>query len=101
MTSRSYTRSRLMVLASTASVVEAARAMEANDIGTVIVQDAGRVAGLPTDRDVALRVMLRSRLQAPAGPDRQVTRKSIEAELVRGQISEEMRSLPGMMRAGK
>jgi CBS domain-containing protein/uncharacterized protein (DUF2267 family) len=57
MTLRSYTRSRLVVLASTASVVEAARAMEANDIGTVIVQDAGRVAGLLTDRDVALRVI--------------------------------------------
>jgi uncharacterized protein (DUF2267 family) len=36
---------------------EAARAMESNRIGTIVVQDRGRIVGVLTDRDLALRVI--------------------------------------------
>ncbi len=52
-----YRRPRLVILNPQTSVHAAARAMEANQIGTVIVQEKGRVAGLVTDRDLALRVV--------------------------------------------
>lgn len=52
-----YRRPRLVIQNSKASVHGAARAMEANQIGTVIVQDQGEVVGLVTDRDLAIRVL--------------------------------------------
>lgn len=61
MTLRPYERARLVVLGPATSVLDAARAMEANHIGTVVVQDRGRVVGLVTDRDVALRVLAAGR----------------------------------------
>jgi len=39
------------------SVIYAARAMRENDIGDVIVQDAERLFGILTDRDIVVRVL--------------------------------------------
>lgn len=52
-----YRRPRLVIQNPKASVYEAVRAMDANQIGTVIVQDQGSVVGIATDRDLALRVI--------------------------------------------
>lgn len=52
-----YRRPRLVIQNSKTNVHGAARAMEANQIGTVIVQDQGVVVGIVTDRDLALRVL--------------------------------------------
>jgi uncharacterized protein (DUF2267 family)/predicted transcriptional regulator len=57
MSLRWYEWPRLVVLPSDASALEAARALENNQIGAVIVQDQGRVVGIVTDRDLALRVV--------------------------------------------
>src|SRR5690554_7808375 len=54
---RAYVRPRLVILGPRASVTEAARAIEKNKIGAVVVQDAGRVVGIVTDRDLAVRVL--------------------------------------------
>jgi len=47
----------MVVLDPATSAMEAARAMESNRIGTVVVQEKGRLVGLVTDRDLALRVV--------------------------------------------
>jgi uncharacterized protein (DUF2267 family)/CBS-domain-containing membrane protein len=47
----------MVVLSSNSSVLEAARALENNNIGAVIVQNKGCVVGLVTDRDLAVRVL--------------------------------------------
>lgn len=52
-----YRHPRLIIQNPKTPVQSAARAMEANRIGTVIVQDHGKVVGLVTDRDLALRVV--------------------------------------------
>lgn len=57
MTLRAYARPRMVVLDPATSALEAARAMESNRIGTVVVQEKGRVVGLVTDRDLAVRVV--------------------------------------------
>jgi uncharacterized protein (DUF2267 family) len=41
-------------------VLEAARALENNNIGAIVVQEKGCVAGIVTDRDLAVRVVGRS-----------------------------------------
>ena len=52
-----YRRPRMVVLDSTSSVLDAARAIEQNRIGAVVVQDRGRLVGIVTDRDLAIRVL--------------------------------------------
>ena len=44
-----------VTLQATASVVDAARAMRDSDIGDVIVVENGRICGIVTDRDIAVR----------------------------------------------
>jgi CBS domain-containing protein/uncharacterized protein (DUF2267 family) len=57
MSLESYLWPRLVVLGSKASALEAARALDNNQIGTIIVQDRRRVGGIVTDRDLAIRVL--------------------------------------------
>lgn len=44
-----------------ASVSEAAHLMQSTDSGSVLVEDDGRLLGILTDRDIALRVVAQSR----------------------------------------
>lgn len=59
MSLRWYGRPRMVVLNSSAPVLDAARAIEQNRIGAVVVQDKGRVVGIVTDRDLAVRALAR------------------------------------------
>jgi CBS domain-containing protein/uncharacterized protein (DUF2267 family) len=52
-----YLRPRLVALNPSTPVLEAARAIENNNIGAVVVQEKGRVVGMVTDRDLAVRVV--------------------------------------------
>jgi CBS domain-containing protein/uncharacterized protein (DUF2267 family) len=52
-----YLMPRMVALKSSTPVLEAARAIENNNIGAVVVQDDGRVVGMVTDRDLAVRVL--------------------------------------------
>lgn len=56
-----YRRPRLVILHSDSAVLDAARAIEQNQIGAVVVQDKGHVVGIVTDRDLAIRVLGRAR----------------------------------------
>jgi CBS domain-containing protein len=44
-------------MAASSSVSEAARKMRAENIGAIIVEDGGRMCGIVTDRDIAVRVV--------------------------------------------
>jgi uncharacterized protein (DUF2267 family) len=46
-----------VTLKSSTPVLDAARAIERNNIGAVVVQDQGKVVGILTDRDLAIRVL--------------------------------------------
>ena len=59
MSLRHYTWPRLVVLAPGASVLDAARAIENNNIGAVVVQQHGEVVGIVTDRDLTIRALSR------------------------------------------
>lgn len=57
MSLRWYRRPRMVILNPESSVRDAARAIEHNRIGAVVVQEKGRVVGIVTDRDLAVRVL--------------------------------------------
>lgn len=52
-----YVRPRLVALKPGTPVLDAARAIEHNNIGAVVVQHKGNVVGILTDRDLAIRVL--------------------------------------------
>jgi CBS domain-containing protein/uncharacterized protein (DUF2267 family) len=52
-----YRRHRLVVLHPNESAYEAARAMEANRVGVVLIEEKGALRGIATDRDLAMRVI--------------------------------------------
>src|SRR5262249_17329685 len=62
-----YRRHRLVVLHPNESAYGAARAMEANHVGVVLIEEKGVLRGIATDRDLALRVIGRG-LDAPRTP---------------------------------
>ncbi|MEY4544011.1 MAG: hypothetical protein RL685_206 [Pseudomonadota bacterium] len=51
-----YRLDRVVVQNPQTSVYDAARAMESNHIGLIVVAEHGRIVGVLTDRDIALRV---------------------------------------------
>lgn len=51
-----YRLERIVVQNPQTSVYDAARAMESNHIGLIVVADRGRIVGVLTDRDIALRL---------------------------------------------
>lgn len=57
MSLRWYESPRMVVLKPNTTALEAARAIENNNIGAVIVQDKGHVVGIVTDRDLTIRVL--------------------------------------------
>lgn len=61
MSLRWYRRSRVVVLKPESPVRDAARAIGQNRIGAVVVQNQGRVVGILTDRDLAVRVVGQAR----------------------------------------
>jgi CBS domain-containing protein/uncharacterized protein (DUF2267 family) len=52
-----YRRPRLVVLHTNESAYEASRAMEANHVGAILLEDKGRLRGILTDRDLTVRVV--------------------------------------------
>jgi CBS domain-containing protein/uncharacterized protein (DUF2267 family) len=54
---KAYVRPRLVILGPDASALDAARALENNNIGAVVVQGGGQVVGIVTDRDLAVQVV--------------------------------------------
>jgi CBS domain-containing protein/uncharacterized protein (DUF2267 family) len=59
MSLRWYCRPRLLVLGADRKVIEAARAIEQNEVGAVVVQEKRQVVGIVTDRDLVVRVLAR------------------------------------------
>lgn len=57
MSLRWYRRPRMVALRPNRPVIEAARALESNNIGAVLVMREGELAGIVTDRDLAVRAL--------------------------------------------
>jgi CBS domain-containing protein len=56
MSLREFCQRKVVTVSPETSIVEACRLMDANNIGCLIVQDRGKLCGILTDRDIALKV---------------------------------------------
>jgi len=75
-TVREVMTDRVVTVPSTASLMDASRAMADHDIGDVIVVDDGNVSGIVTDRDIVVRAIAK-------GSEPKTTRVS---EVLSGQV---------------
>lgn len=56
MSLRNYCRRPLISVSPDTNIMEACRLMEQNNVGCVVVENSGKLCGILTDRDIALRV---------------------------------------------
>ena len=75
------------------SIVEACRLMESNNIGCLVVQEKGKMCGILTDRDIALKVTGQNR-------DAQKTkaREIMSRSPVRIPVEQNLQQLTNLMR---
>lgn len=85
---------RVLVQRPQVSAYEAARALIANHVGTVVVQDHGRVVGIVTDRDLAARTV-----GADLDPKQTQLRDVMSPEPVTLSIDDDERQAIALMRA--
>lgn len=95
-----YTQARLVVLGPETPVYDAARAMEDNHIGAVVVHDGDRPLGLVTDRDLALEIVggdldpFETRLRdVVSTPAIMMPETASEADAARLMINEQVRRI--------
>src|SRR5690606_21071240 len=88
-----FYRTRMVVLNSRSTAYQAARAMESNHVGAVLVSDRGTVTGIITDRDLALAVL-------GAGLDARATRLAevMSEEVVTCDIKADIDTVVSLMR---
>ena len=57
MSLRNFCRKPLIRVSPDTNITEACRLMEQNNVGCVVVENSGKLCGILTDRDIALRVV--------------------------------------------
>lgn len=88
-----FRRTRMVILPKRAMAYQAARAMEDNHIGAILITEPPGLAGIVTDRDLAL-VMLAGDLAAKTTPLREI----MSEDVVACEISGELADVVGIMR---
>jgi CBS domain-containing protein len=76
------------------NVAEACRVMEENNIGCLIVEDNGKLCGIVTDRDIALKVA-----GALRDPQRTTVREIMTTDPIRISVDKDLRHLTSLMHA--
>jgi len=94
MSLQSYCRKPLIRIAPDANVTEACQLMEQNNVGCLIAEREGRLCGIVTDRDIALRVA-----GAKRDPDQTLIKDIMTPDPVRISVDKDLRQLTAMMHA--
>jgi CBS domain-containing protein len=76
------------------NIVEACRLMEANSVGCIIAEDAGKLRGILTDRDIALKVA-----GAQKDPQTTTVKEIMTPDPVRISVNKDLRHLTSLMHA--
>lgn len=94
MSLQQFCRKPVVKISSERSVAETCRLMEENNVGCVIVESAGKLAGIITDRDIALKV-------AGAARDPLTTRveEVMSPDPIRISVDKNVRSLTALLHA--
>jgi CBS domain-containing protein len=76
------------------NITEACQLMEQNNIGCLIAERDGKLCGIVTDRDIALRVV-----GAKRDPDKTMVKDIMTPDPIRISVDKDLRQLTAMMHA--
>jgi CBS domain-containing protein len=94
MSLRNFCRKPLIRLSPEANITEACRLMEQNNVGCVVVERSGKLCGILTDRDIALRVT-----GAQKEPHKTPVKEIMTADPIRISADKDIHHLTSLMRA--
>ena len=94
MSLQSYCRKPLIRVAPDINITEACQLMEQNNVGCLIAEREGRLCGIVTDRDIALRVA-----GAKRDPDKTKVKDIMTPDPIRISVDKDLRQLTAMMHA--
>lgn len=94
MSLREFCQRRVVSISLESDIVEACRLMGKNNIGCLVVEEGGKIRGILTDRDVALKVTGEKK-----DPHQTKVGEIMSQNPVRVSVDKNVRELTGLMRA--
>lgn len=94
MSLQSYCRKPLVRISPETNITEACRLMEQNNVGCLIAEQEGKLCGILTDRDIALRVT-----GAKRDPDETKVKDIMTPDPIRISVDRDLHHLTALMHA--
>jgi CBS domain-containing protein len=94
MSLENFCRKPVVKISPEKNVAEACRAMEENNIGCLIAEDNGKLCGIITDRDIALKVA-----GALRDPHKTKVKDIMTSDPIRISVDKDLRHLTSLMHA--
>ena len=94
MSLQNFCRKPLVRIALDTNVVEACRLMDQNNVGCLVAEKEGKLCGIITDRDVALRVV-----GARKDPQATLVKEVMTPDPIRISVDKDVRQLTALMHA--
>jgi len=94
MSLQNYCRKPVTRVAPDTNITEACQLMEQNNIGCLIAERQGKLCGIVTDRDIALRVA-----GAKRDPDKTLVKDIMTPDPIRISVDKDLHHLTAMMHA--
>jgi CBS domain-containing protein len=94
MSLQTYCRKPVVRISPETNITEACQLMEQNNIGCLIAERDGKLCGIVTDRDIALRVV-----GAKRDPDKTMVKDIMTPDPIRISVDKDLRRLTAMMHA--
>ena len=94
MSLQNYCRKPVVRIAPETNITEACQLMEQNNIGCLIAERPGKLCGIVTDRDIALRVA-----GAKRDPDKTLVKDIMTPDPIRISVDKDLRQLTALMHA--
>ncbi|MBI4525684.1 MAG: CBS domain-containing protein [Deltaproteobacteria bacterium] len=92
MSLQDFCRKRVVTISPDASVMEGCRMMKDNNVGCIVAEDDGKLCGILTDRDIALKVAGEKR-----DPQMTSVRDVMTRNPVRISVEKDLRDLTALM----
>jgi CBS domain-containing protein len=94
MSLQNYCQKPVIRVAPDTNITEACQLMEQNNVGCLIAEREGRLCGIVTDRDIALRVA-----GAKRDPDKTLVKDIMTPDPIRISVDKDLHHLTAMMHA--
>ena len=94
MSLQTYCKKPIIRISPETNIAEACQLMEQNNIGCLVVERQGKLSGIVTDRDIALRVT-----GARRDPDKTTVKDIMTPDPIRISVDKDLHHLTAMMHA--